>query len=311
MAAHFRLGNKKPCRIEKSRLFYNTLEANRRTINSMADDKKISKHQFYFETPLYEVIDTTKADSYLFSGEVDAYSAQNGIETTYKVSSKRLDSSYGFLVTEGGFGEVTLKCKRKNNDELRFFLLVDVGENLCVKVGQWPSLADLQFAEIGKKYDKLLDRQDLQEFKKAVGLAAHGTGVGSFVYLRRIFENLIEETYQAHKDTLELTEDEFRKKRMAEKVGVLSAYLPPQLIQMKGVYAILSKGVHELDEQECLAYFPVLKTAIELILEQKIEAALKLQRDKDVQSKLAEIEAKLKKERTPGLDKTSEPKSSH
>jgi hypothetical protein len=274
------------------------------------EDKKISKHQFYFETPLYEVIDMTKADTYLFSGELDAYSALNGIDTTYKVSADRVDPDYGSLIVGGGYGEITLTCKRKNNDKLRFFVLVDVKAQICLKVGQWPSLADLQFAEIGKKYDKLMARHDLQEFKKAIGLAAHGTGVGSFVYLRRIFENLIEETYQAHKDTLELTEDEFRTKRMAEKVGVLATYLPPQLVQMKGVYAILSKGVHELDEQECLAYFPVLKTAIELILEQKIEAALKLQRDKDVQSQLAEIEARLKGEHASGSDKTPEPKSS-
>jgi hypothetical protein len=61
------------------------------------------------------------------------------------------------------------------------------------------------------------------------------------------------------------------------------------------MYKILSKGVHELTEQECLAYFPVLKIAIELILEQKIEVALKEQRDKDVQAQLSKIEADLKR----------------
>lgn len=34
--------------------------------------------------------------------------------------------------------------------------------------------------------------------------------------------------------------------------------------------SVLSKGVHELDEQTCLNYFPILNAAIELIAEDKL-----------------------------------------
>ena len=39
-----------------------------------------------------------------------------------------------------------------------------------------------------KQYDKELRKPDLKEFTRAIGLAANGVGIGSFVYLRRIFE---------------------------------------------------------------------------------------------------------------------------
>ncbi len=35
-------------------------------------------------------------------------------------------------------------------------------------------------------------------------------------------------------------------------------------------FAILSKGIHELTEQECLDLFPKVQLAIELILDEKI-----------------------------------------
>jgi hypothetical protein len=64
------------------------------------------------------------------------------------------------------------------------------------KMGQYPSLADLVTAEI-RKYRKFLGADAHREFSRAIGLAAHGVGIGSFIYLRRILENLIEEAHQA------------------------------------------------------------------------------------------------------------------
>jgi len=255
----------------------------------------ISKHEFYFETPLYEWVEEEVLESNFTKGDVDAYSAKNGIDTTYSISSERLsdypnDPFYNF------FG-ITLTCKRKDNDVLCYvvYRVKSGDETLYGKFGQLPSLADIQFAEIGKKYDKYLSRTDLSEFKKAIGLAAHGVGAGSFVYLRRIFEKLIADTYKKHSAKIGIEEKEFNAKHMEEKVELLKAYLPSQLVEMKSVYSILSKGVHELTEQECLKYFSALKLSIELILEQQIENESKKQRDKAVKQQLQEIGHELQK----------------
>lgn len=249
----------------------------------------ISKHDFFFETPLYEVVNTERFEDDFFEGDVDAYSAKNQFETTYKITGYDVDdySNRGF----GNYMKVRLDCKRTNDDRLVFYIYQN--DEVTVKVGQNPSIADLQFAEIGKKYDKLLERDDLQEFKKAIGLAAHGVGAGSFVYLRRIFEKLIDQTFLNSKDELSITEEDYFKKRMDEKVELLKKFLPSQLVALKKVYSILSSGVHKLSEQECLTYFPALKLSIELILDQQIEKEAKETKDKAAQKQIDDIQAVL------------------
>lgn len=250
-----------------------------------SEDKKINKHDFYFETPLYEFVDVEKIEENIFSGDVDAYSGKNGIDTTYSIFSHRVEdypNDYFY-----NFYRVTLTCKRRNDDTLGFFIYKN--SEGVMKMGQWPSLADLQFAEIGKKYDKFLSREDMKEFKRAIGLAANGIGVGSFVYLRRVFENLIYETFNQHEHEIETSKENFSRKRMEDKVEELKNYLPSQLIEMKSIYSILSKGLHELEEQTCLKYFPPLKLSIELILEQKIDMEEKIKRDADAKKQIQEI----------------------
>jgi len=251
------------------------------------EEKKISKHEFYFETPLYEVIESGKLEEDFFSGDVDAYNSQSGFDTTYNIQAAEIDS-----YTYENFYKVTLTCKRSGKDKLRFFVYHN--EEIVVKLGQFPSLADIQFAEIGKKYDQFLSEQELKDFKKAIDLAAHGHGAGSFVYLRRIFENLISKAFKTNKSTIKNSEDDFRKMWMVDKVELLKDHLPSQLLEMKSVYKILSKGVHELSEQECLKYFPALKLSIELILEQKIEMEAKRKRDEEVKRQLEEINKEIK-----------------
>lgn len=253
------------------------------------EEKKINNHEFYFETPLYDIIDRSQLEYDIHNGDVDAYSAKNGIDTTYKIYSRTVDSSYESSFRN--FYKITLTCKRKDNDILRFFVYEN--DEIVVKLGQLPSLADIQFAEIGKKYDKLLSEQELREFKKAINLAAHGHGAGSFVYLRRIFENLINEAFRANKVTLGISDEDFRQKWMVNKVDLLKNYLPSQLLEMKSVYKVLSKGVHELSEQDCLRYFPAIKLSIELILEQKIEEEKEQKRDAEVKQELETINREL------------------
>lgn len=268
--------------------------------NTVKEEKKISKHEFYFETPLYESIKIENLSENILNDDVDAYSAKNKSETTYEISSARMtDIIYSKFYH---YYKIALTCKRKGNDILRFFIYTD--DNIIIKLGQEPSLADIQFAEIGKKYDKYLPQDEIKEFKKAIGLAAHGVGAGSFVYLRRVFENLIYETFNKHKSDIEISKEDFLTKRMVEKVDVLNKYLPSQLIEMKSIYSILSKGVHELSEQDCLKYFPALKLSIELILDQKIKIEEESKRDKAAKKQIEDINKNINTQNKPTNNET-------
>ena len=49
--------------------------------NSLEEPKILSKHDFYFETSLYEVVDLLELERNSFIGDVDAYSSKNSSET--------------------------------------------------------------------------------------------------------------------------------------------------------------------------------------------------------------------------------------
>jgi hypothetical protein len=146
------------------------------------------------------------------------------------------------------------------------------------KIGQYPSLADLADSEI-RKYRKVLGEDRYRELNRAVGLSAHGIGIGAYVYLRRIFESLIEDAHTVAAQTPDWDEETFQKSHMDEKIGLLADYLPQYLVENISIYSILSKGIHSLTEEECLDNFELLRVSIELILDQKIEQE---ERDKKI-----------------------------
>jgi len=252
--------------------------------------KPITKHEFYFETALYKPFKKDEIEPNWWKGDFDAYNPVSHKDTTYTISYESMSRYSGSFEN---LSKATLTCKRDSNLELYFFIFND-GEKIF-KCGQEPSLADIQYAEIGRRYDKLLSKNDLKELKRAIGLAAHGAGIASYVHLRRIFENLINETFVAHKDTLGITDEVFKQKKMAEKVETLKSFLPSQLIDMQSIYGILSKGIHELDEDECLKFFPAIKLAVILILEQKVEMETKRKRDEEAKKLIAGINSEVAK----------------
>jgi hypothetical protein len=134
------------------------------------------------------------------------------------------------------------------------------------KIGQHPSLATIANDEVAP-YRKDMEQVDSSEFHKAIGLAAHGVGVGSFVYLRRVFERLIYRRFEEFKAAEGWADQDFYSVRMEDKIALLKNHLPAFLVENRKVYSILSIGVHELDEADCLKYFEVMKQAIIIILE--------------------------------------------
>ena len=128
-----------------------------------------------------------------------------------------------------------------------------------------------------------------------MGLVSHGIGIGAFVYLRRIFEDLVDEAHVLAKSDSGWNEDEFQRGRMEEKILSLRNYLPTFLVEKRDIYGILSKGIHALSEDECLAYFDTLRMGIELILEQRLAVEEQERRVKQATEGIANIKGALKR----------------
>ena len=133
---------------------------------------------------------------------------------------------------------------------------------------------------------------DAREFHKAVGLAAHGVGVGSFVYLRRVFERLIQKRFEEFKSVGNWQDEQFYRVRMEEKISLLADHLPNFLVENRRIYNILSKGLHELDEQACLNLFEVMKQSIIIILEDDKKKMEELERRELFTSTIAGFNSK-------------------
>lgn len=149
------------------------------------------------------------------------------------------------------------------NDEHHLDYIVRTEGNRFQKIGQYPSVADLTFPELDA-YKHVISKEDRKELGTAIGLFANGVGAGSYVYLRRILERLIYQAKETAGDTV--NDEEFGQARMAQRIKMLEGHLPEALTKNTTIYGILSKGIHELSEEECRKYFPVVKECIYQIL---------------------------------------------
>ncbi|MCT7626788.1 hypothetical protein ACOTVQ_09650 [Aliarcobacter butzleri] len=165
----------------------------------------------------------------------------------------------------------TIEFYCTHNHDHRIYFTFTIQNCSIQKSGQFPSLLDLEDSKEINKYKKELGKEEGQNYYKAIGLASHGIGAGSYVYLRRIFERFI---YEAKNKAIEegrIIENDFVSKKMNERIELLKNYLPDILVEHKEYYSVVSKGIHELSEYECLEHFNILKMGIEVILDEKIE----------------------------------------
>ena len=253
--------------------------------------------EFYLKHSLYKSVTVTEGEErsawlvQYFTGSIDSYCPECGAHSIFERNPNLISYHLDEWIKDHLF-ELEFRCTRDRSHQLYFqFQLKD---RTLQKIGQFPSVATLNLYDV-KKYSTALDKRYYHELTKAIGLAAHGIGVGSFVYLRRIFEYLID---QAHGEALASAgwnDEQFQKSRMSEKIQLLSQWLPDFLVQNKSMYSILSKGIHELTEEECLAAFPIVKVGIEIILDARIhemERKRKLEEaQKAIQGLIASAEA--------------------
>lgn len=263
-----------------------------------------NKAKFIFDTPLYtkSLIPEGKyreLHNFITNvGKVDGYSPTLKENSTFEVRYQAMRA-----ITTGGSDELyrgrlagvwtlLVRCLR-TNEEYAVFVYFDDLQSTFQKIGQYPSIADLHISKI-KQYDKILGKEKLKEFTKAIGLAANGVGIGSFVYLRRIFEGLLEEAHQKASGAAGWDVNQYSQARVNEKILLLKEFLPPFLVENRTLYGILSKGIHSLSEEECLEYFDIVKTGIEFILDEKQEAYEKERKINEAKMKISKITKELK-----------------
>lgn len=146
-------------------------------------------------------------------------------------------------------------------------------EILLVKFGQWPEFKIL----VPSSLLKLLDKDTNKLFQQGRRGESLGTGMGAFIYYRRVVDNLKDKLFDriiavaessntkpAHVEKLRAIKSEHSfKKAMTD----FKEIIPPPLL-IKGhnplalLYAALSKGVHEMTDDECLTAASDIRTVL-------------------------------------------------
>jgi len=262
---------------------------------------------FYTEAPLYERFSYGShhlIDVWYYNGQsFDCYCDGCGQMSTFRspdFAEFQLRMSARHAGVPGRFSGAATKqpqpqtytarfsCSRDpQNHILRIVVLSD--DHTLMKIGQYPSLADLAAGNLSK-YRRVLSETQFAEFNRGLGLAAHGIGIGSFAYLRRIFENLIQMAHtRAQADTGWNEKAYGRLQHVDERIKALKAHLPAFLVDNARLYGVLSKGLHELSEEECLQAFPAVRVGIELILDQEIARLERLEKEANARKDIAAL----------------------
>ena len=267
--------------------------------------EKLTPEYVFFRMPLYSPVEITDENfrdfEYIMKFSLGA-NFRNAVEghnpllgnkpTTFTGYGHPGGEDFDYLLKYGGLRGTSIKCVR-DGTVLTYYFHFDKDTNKFMKVGQFPSVADFHIQDL-KKYRKVLSKEKMREFSKAIGLAANGVGIGSFVYLRRIFEDLIAAAYNIAEQAGKVDPRDFRKERMEGKILLLKDYLPAFLVQNKSLYSILSLGIHALSEEDCLMYFDTIKIGIELILDEQLEKIERENRLKLANEKIEAVNQSLK-----------------
>lgn len=188
---------------------------------------------------------------------------------------------------------MTFKFDCAMNKEHHLDFIVKIDNNEMIKIGQYPSIADLEIPEL-KRYEKVAGKQNKDELRRAMGLYSNGVGIGAFIYLRRVIERMIAEAAKEALKDGNIKDDEFKASHVVDKIKKLEGYLPDFLIENANVYGIVSKAVHALNEEECSSYFQVLWNFTMMTLRQWEELRKNKLDERRIATELNEIHAKLK-----------------
>lgn len=182
-------------------------------------------------------------------------------------------------------------CTMNPNHRLDFVVRTD--GNTMTKIGQFPTVADLTFPELDE-FKTVINKTSRKELGTAIGLYANGVGVGSYVYLRRIFERILDEAKAEAELAGTVDLSGYDGMKVDKQIRLLKDYLPAMINDNHVFYGIVSKGIHELSEDECISYFPVLKEAIFMILRQWAQKKQEQEDAKRLRASLSQIASQVK-----------------
>lgn len=179
------------------------------------------------------------------------------------------------------FVNMTLHCAKCG--EPHYYSLLFKGDTVT-KIGQYPSFSKVSAQDL-KKYKNLISKH-YPELTKSVNAYSQGMGVAAFVYLRRILEYLVESKFKG--------DPSWKFIEKLKEVEKTETVIPSELSEIKAeIYSVLSKGIHEYEEDECMQLYLSVKFIIERMLDLEVE---KKENSSKAKAAIKAIKGKLQEE---------------
>lgn len=169
------------------------------------------------------------------------------------------------------------------------FVRVEKGKFIVMKIGQYPSILSVKGFDFDKFKKQLKKYAAYEDYKNSELSLANGFTVGAYTYLRRVYEKQL--NYYIEKDKIILQDNHTETKIKAVKSNFDTRINP----LLEDLYRILSKGIHELDEEECKDYYEYLKAVINMQLQHEKEKYEEEQQSKVLTKAISNIAQRLKK----------------
>ncbi len=171
--------------------------------------------------------------------------------------------------------DIELCCPICNS---RIYFYYVISDGVLKKISSYPD--SMNGLKIDYRRYKEISKGSFDYYNEFVtGLYVYNhcnSGIGSYCYLRRCIENYVNDYVVANPDVIIENNDTFEK-----KVKKLDGKISKDISELlKPLYKILSKGIHELDENVCLSEFDKLKQTVEIILDDKL-SKIELDKKKD------------------------------
>ena len=157
-------------------------------------------------------------------------------------------------------------CINKNHRKYEIFYR-DIENDKIIKIGQYPSEYDTGNKEYLDKLKAVCGTKEAREMvkfiNKALIMESNGLGIPALVYMRRAFERLIA-----------ISEDKNELKntctKMAERIKN-NPLLPVEIKENSRLYNLISEGIHNETEEECMELFRLIKVGFTILLRKTYE----------------------------------------
>lgn len=209
--------------------------------------------------------------------------------------NKALFSSVIFPKYDEGIIEYTFTCTMNSYHYQKMYILFTINDKVLTfrKIGQKPLNIDLQ-RRYSNEYKNILNKyKAFDDFRHFEQSESRGLLAGSCTYLRRVLEKMVATMLQ---DPNISEEQRNNAEHFVDKIALVENKFDEDIRDvLNSSYSLLSKGIHELNNDEINTFYSLMAEVIFTQLEYEQAAEIKAKKKKELRNNITTAAGRYKK----------------